>query len=222
MEFSAMLAFLPLTTGSTIFSYATPFDGFLNGISYPFSKYQIGPVYWKNVTEADFSARLSLLFNTYWTISQWHAEISDHSTTNLSSLTVGRDSGDYQIVNTTVIEQHSVYKANYVWITVLLVTSMILLVCTLASLLLRLITIAPDILGYVSSLTRDSPYFETLQSGGSVLSGEERARKLRDVKVQIADVNPEAKVGHVAFVKAETLQGEKQEYARLRRGRNYD
>ncbi|KAK5089360.1 hypothetical protein LTR70_007093 [Exophiala xenobiotica] len=171
----------------------------------PFSQATFGYLYYENVTEADFSARLSLLFNTFWLAAQWNSVIADHSHTNISRFfdTTGELKSDYQQATVTVIQKISVYNANYVWITVLLIVSVILLLCALASLALRIFTIAPDILGFVSSLTRDSPYFESLSPGGSLLDGEQRARKLRSLKVQIVD-------------------REKQEQARIRKNRLYD
>lgn len=221
---------MPQTTGTDSYDsgYALPFDAFLNGMWHPFSQGTIGFVNWNYTTNADFSARFSLLFNTFWTISQWYSEITDHSNTNLSqyiNATTGNVLPDYQQATATFIRTHPAYKANYVWIVLLLVVATILLLCALLSLLLRILTIAPDILGFVSSFTRDSPYFEPLGPGGSLLDGEQRARRLRNVRVQIADVQPEAEVGHIAFVNLERKcdsSGDKQRYARLRKGRLYD
>ncbi|KAL4770044.1 hypothetical protein BDW60DRAFT_209445 [Aspergillus nidulans var. acristatus] len=58
---------------------------------------------------------------------------------------------------------------------------------------------ASDILGYVSSLTRNNPYVP-VPDGGSTLSGFERARLLRDMEVQILNVDERKDTGHIAFV----------------------
>jgi len=222
--YGVILNWLPQTTGTTTYSgYASPFDVFLIGYDRPFSQATFGYLSYENVTEADFSARLSLLFNTFWLAAQWNSVIADHSHTNISRFfddTTGELKSDYQQATVTVIQKISVYNANYVWITVLLIVSVILLLCALASLALRIFAIAPDILGFVSSLTRDSRYFECLSPGGSLLDGEQRARKLRSLKIQIVDVRPEADVGHIAFVPSQVhcdFQRKAQGQARIRK-----
>jgi hypothetical protein len=82
--------------------------------------------------------------------------------------------------------------------------SAVLLLCATASLVLRMLIVAPDILGFASSLTRDSPYFTSdfipILQGGSIMNGPERARALRRVRIQIVDIRPEDETGHVALV----------------------
>lgn len=89
----------------------------------------------------------------------------------------------------------------------------------------RVFTVAPDILGFVSSLTRDNRYFAPLPPGDSLLDGEQRARKLRNMKVQIQDVRPDSDVGHIAFARADmSLSNQEDERTRKRivKGRMYD
>lgn len=62
---------------------------------------------------------------------------------------------------------------------------------------LGLVTRVPDILGYVSTLARDDPYFE--RQVPSHLDGLEATRAVRNVRVIVGDVHQEADVGHVAF-----------------------
>lgn len=227
----AVLELLPQSMGSPLVAdYASAFDAYLLGWDRPFSQATIGIVSWDHINDTTFSSRLSVLFNTYWLTSQWYNEIVDHANTNLTiyyNATTGDILPAYQQSTATVVRQQPVYKANYVCISLLIVVSTILLLCAIASLLLRLFIIAPDILGFVSSLTRDSPYFEPLpDAGSSLLSGPERARKLRDVKVQIADVRPSADVGHVAFVQVDRSTEDKEEgqteRGKVRKGRLYD
>jgi hypothetical protein len=54
-----------------------------------------------------------------------------------------------------------VYKTNWKWFTALLMCSTILLAAAYASLVLKYITLAPDIIAYASSLTLLNPYFPT-------------------------------------------------------------
>ena len=65
------------------------------------------------------------------------------------------------------------------------------------SVILGIVTKAPDILGYVSTCARDNPYFEKYIA--SHLDGLEAARALRDVRIIIGDVKKKDDVGHIAF-----------------------
>jgi hypothetical protein len=63
-------------------------------------------------------------------------------------------------------------------------------------------TIAPDIFGYISSLTRENPHFALATEKGSALSGLERARLLGNVKIKIGEYThedglPRVVVSHV-------------------------
>lgn len=103
-----------------------------------------------------------------------------------------------------------------------------LFVCAIASLVLRLFITAPDILGFVSSLTRDNPYFSDgslpVLQGGSIMSGPDRARAMRHIRVQIIDVRPEAEVGHVTLVPTDYHGSDKGQRlaGRVHRDRLYD
>jgi uncharacterized protein YcgI (DUF1989 family) len=60
----------------------------------------------------------------------------------------------------------------------------------------------PPILGFVSSLTRDSKYFEGVQ-GNSCEDGTKRAKRLRAMRVRIVDVQGNDVVGKIAFAPAQ-------------------
>ena len=169
------------------------------------------------------------MYNSFYIASQWSVDVSDKSQKNISALR--DDNGtlpmEYQQSDAFITVKHKAYKANFVWVVLLVLVSIILFFCALGSLIVRHITVAPDILGFVSSFTRDNVYFPITLGGGSALDGEERARMLRNVKVQIADVKPDDVVGHVAFTSVvEDTRGEAQaglvRPSRLVRGRLYD
>jgi hypothetical protein len=110
------------------------------------------------------------------------------------------------------------YQPEYVlsifWIVIDFLTCTILLLAALASCWLRVNTVAPDIFGCewfspncpnktntlpdVSSLTRDNPNMH-LPDGGSTMSGVERAKALRNIKVKIADIDGHRGVGHIGL-----------------------
>jgi hypothetical protein len=71
----------------------------------------------------------------------------------------------------------------------------------------RFFLVAPEVLGFVSSVTRDNPYVR-VPGGGSTLDGLERARLLRDVRVRIGDVGEAGgEAGYIAVGSEERVGG---------------
>jgi len=89
-----------------------------------------------------------------------------------------------------------VYIADKVWVGLTAATSIILLLCGIAGMVFKYVDKVPDILGYVSTMTRDNPYFED-PVGGDAMDGLERARVLKHV--QIVDAKPWDKRGYIAL-----------------------
>jgi hypothetical protein len=112
------------------------------------------------------------------------------------------------------------YNPRYVlsipWITVDIITCNILMLAAMASFWLRKKTVAPDIFGYVSSMTRDNPHMR-LPDGGSTMSGSERARALKNVRVKVADLNGGQGVGHIGLAATDVDV----EMGRLEKKRHY-
>lgn len=140
--------------------------------------------------------------NTYWDASRWtfsasrsdpYARLSINQTTGLPY--------EYLTLNQTdapTTRQVPIYKASIPWILTLLLCSGVLLLLGIANVVVVLQTTAPDILGYVSSLTRDNPHVE-IPKGGTTLYGKDRARLVRDIKIQLADVKEGGEVGYIAL-----------------------
>jgi hypothetical protein len=90
------------------------------------------------------------------------------------------------------------YEMNPYWLAVDMITCLILIVAAVCCFWLRTHTVAPDVFGYVSSMTRDNPYLH-LPEGGTAMSGVDRARALKKIKVRIADMSGDAAVGHIGL-----------------------
>lgn len=157
---------------------------------------------WAQVSDAQVSQRLSQVFNTYWDASRW-----TYSTTRsdpYARSSTNKTSGEPYLwlrlsrTNATMTRHSPIYKASVPWILILIFCSGILLLLDIANIFVALHTSVPDILGYVSSLTRDNPYVE-IPRGGSTLQGTERARLIRDLKVQLTDVQEGKEVGYIAL-----------------------
>jgi hypothetical protein len=82
----------------------------------------------------------------------------------------------------------NVYHCHTVWLVLLFACSAMLLACGVAGILvLSRRKLAPDMLGYVASMTYNNPYLP-LPAMGGVLNAAERVRALGNMRVRIADV----------------------------------
>lgn len=148
-----------------------------------------------------FSRRITTAFNTIWqaTVNPSNATNHDLTAAQVDALAYGTTP-----VEARASTQREVYRASRPWITVLFVATLVLQVLAVAGVVLDMLIIqAPDIMGYVSSLTRDDGHFP-LPVSGSTLGGRERARLLGDVTVRIADARPGEDVGYIAFERAKS------------------
>lgn len=133
---------------------------------------------------------------------------------NFSTSDVARyGSIDFNTSRTTISNYDGEqYICNKMFAGFLITISSLLFLTSMASLLLGTMTLAPDILGYVSSLTRDNPFAQNDEA--SYLDGLDRAKALNNLKVAIGDVGCQSESGYVAFGAAENVM-------RLQRNRLY-
>jgi hypothetical protein len=116
--------------------------------------------------------------------------------------------------NATITTHEQVYICNFAWMSLLLAASTVILVTGAAALLLRRKTMAPEMFGFVASMTYENANVK-IPKGGNVLDAMERARILKNMRVCIGDVNGDSEVGHIAF-----CAGTK--FRPLERGRLYE
>ncbi|KAF2036780.1 hypothetical protein EK21DRAFT_95989 [Setomelanomma holmii] len=168
-----------------------------------------------------FSQRLTILWNTFHQSTFATTALGGANALPANLTTTGLLVGISNNVtfNSTIASflTHSspVYKTNWKWFTFLLLSSLVLLIAAYTGLVLKYITLAPDIVGYASSLTLLNPYVPT-PMGGTTLHGLERAALLRDLPVRIGDVCAQEPVGAIAFAR-----NEEGRVRRLGRGRMY-
>lgn len=144
-----------------------------------------------------FSQRLQIAMNTFWDASLGFnymavnatAQVDDYKDMINAPWTAVRAQGTDHDTNK--------YVCNIAFAVLTISISLLMFLVAAASALLRSVTRAPDILGYVSALARDDPHFAIPVS--SYHSGLESARALRDVRVMIGDVRNDDEVGHIAF-----------------------
>ncbi|KAK2808768.1 hypothetical protein FQN50_004440 [Emmonsiellopsis sp. PD_5] len=159
---------------------------------------------WSSVSDQAVSTRFTTLFNTYWQASLAPFALGSTSRFEHANLTSEEEEGAlgttpaFNGTATTAFWNVTVYRASWAWVTVFIIATVLLQFAAVAGLLLTWLTAAPDILGYVSSLTRENSYV-AVPDGGSSLSGLEWARLLQDLQVQIVDVHAEKEMGYVAL-----------------------
>ena len=179
-----------------------------------------------NTSEPVFSLRTTQLFNTYWQIAQYGDNIAiedeDNPPTEVDNDNNTVALSGYAKVEAEVRTSSRVYKVHDVWVILLTYISFGLVVCSVASIIMQAIILSPDILGHVSSLTRDSAYFESLELD-STLDGPNRAHLLQDLRVSIADVRPHHDIGKIALISSSrNSDSANVVYSRLKRGRLYE
>ncbi|KAL2832627.1 hypothetical protein BDW59DRAFT_157448 [Aspergillus cavernicola] len=88
--------------------------------------------------------------------------------------------------NLTFFEPRPVCVVHWAWLIIFTLSITLLAVCALATIILNALTLNPDILGYVSTVTWHSRYMDVPDSASS-LDGPERTRLLRDTVVRLGD-----------------------------------
>jgi len=130
---------------------------------------------------------------------------------------------DVQGLFQTVSAKHTwtddiIFVVDRRWLAVLMVCTVLLLLVGVGSVVVESRLVAPDVLGYVSTVARNSRYINlprTRLGDGGAMSGSERARVLGAAEVMMQDVKASADVGKIA------LGMKHDKAARLRPGRVY-
>ncbi|CVL03946.1 uncharacterized protein FMAN_14915 [Fusarium mangiferae] len=161
-----------------------------------------------------FSRRMTTAFNTYWDAGLnpgGHTNVSYGTIPlhNMNGLETGQTYKD-SFMNTTMgtrITTIDVYSAQRIWVGLLLFTTMVLQILAICGLIIEILIQGPDVLGFASTLTRDNP-FVPLPAGGSHLDGPERARCLKNMRLELVDVRPEDETGYLAVRAVSSAKGQ--------------
>ncbi|ERF73579.1 hypothetical protein EPUS_07513 [Endocarpon pusillum Z07020] len=175
-------------------------DFYISGSKNPFDNMQ--PISYHNITGEQMGRRLQSLVNTGWQLSYQGSATVRAPSENLTALDVSippfginstyyRDGVGYPVATTTAITTSTtgIYVAGRAWVSVTIIVSFVLLFCSIAGMVFKYVYHSPDILGFVSSMTRDNPNFEQIP-GSDKMDGLQRARAMKHVRVQIVDVAP--------------------------------
>lgn len=166
------------------------------------------------------SRNFEVLYNTYWQSTYGAQYLFGNLSTdmslynNISGAVFGEPVIDFNTSQVTITSSDGEqYACNMTFAAFLLIISCLLFLAGMASVVLMSMTLAPDILGYVSSYTRDNPFAALDQA--SHLDGLERARAMKEMRVTLGDVNIGCETGHIAFAVTAGVQ-------RLQKDRVYD
>ncbi|KAF5590929.1 uncharacterized protein FSUBG_10658 [Fusarium subglutinans] len=119
----------------------------------------------------------------------------------------------WQNTTATWVEFDSdIYKLNKPWFITTILSTVVLMICAAANIVIRQRIRAPDFLDSVAGLTRDSQFVDVSQEG-SGKSGSDRLEMIRDVQVRICDVYPEREIGKIALTTE--LNGPKLRWERI-------
>ncbi|CAH0042951.1 unnamed protein product [Clonostachys rhizophaga] len=159
------------------------------------------------------SRNLEVLFNTYWQSTYGQEYVYGNLTAdmslynNITNAVPNFAPTDFNTTETTITHQvGEEYKCNMTFAALLILISCILFFAAVSSISLMFNTLAPDILGYVSSFTRDNPYIRATEQQASHWDGLERSRAMRNVKVTLGDVRSDLDTGYIALAESQEVQ----------------
>lgn len=150
------------------------------------------------------SQRLTQLINTYWI-----ASIAPYSITGNFTLP-SPDSGSSFDYNTdsyigSVRSQQLIITCNNAWLAILLISSLVMLLCGIAGIILDMLRQGPDILDHFGALLRDAPYVHD-PGHTSMEDAVDLSNRMRHETVCLGDVYPEEDVGYVAITSSHNGQ----------------
>ena len=189
-----------------------------------------------NVSASDFSTRLGVLFNTFYVASLAPMAIpgtaspqaSDYVpeidwSQSIGSIDLRGSSNDgfaSRLSTATVVQSlPDRWNVSPVWLASLIISASVLFALGIWGTIAKYRCLAPDIMGYVSSFTRDNQ-FCSIDPPGSALDAFDRARLLKNAWVRIGDVKPGDSTGRVAVSWMERGK-EKPMLQPLKKGRVY-
>ncbi|KAL4886222.1 hypothetical protein BJY04DRAFT_213754 [Aspergillus karnatakaensis] len=91
--------------------------------------------------------------------------------------------------NATLARYTEVYRPDYAWASILIVSSVFLFVAGIAGISVRFQTIAPNMFDPVVGLTYGNPYLSSAGREDNPLDADERANMLREKKVMLGEVD---------------------------------
>ncbi|KAM5362260.1 hypothetical protein ACJZ2D_012615 [Fusarium nematophilum] len=171
------------------------------------------------VPPAVFQSRLTMLWNTRSMATKDNGLLSGFELTQSPVNNAGRGRDSPLLINETATWSYDiepVYRLHLGWAVAFLASDAALFLLALLALFTKLRTGIPEILGYVSSLTRHSPYVTyPVTSPGSTLDGCERSQSLRNAWIRMQDVESDNnEAGRLAVTLTSEKTGRERDWER--------
>jgi hypothetical protein len=134
-----------------------------------------------------FSLRLAQILNTAWTASWAYA---------FTGLTEGSQVKPEAILAVMGVQTTSIarIKTNYIWLSLSLLASFVMLGAALSCAAFRMLQRGPDLDLLFSTMVKDNPHV-SLPAMSSTLQAVERARRCKDTRIIWNDVCPDKEIG---------------------------
>ena len=195
----------PDTLGSSVYASSSPTQMYLQDpfFSNDFGLTQYGYANLTEVTPSELSIRLEQVINSYWQASMLKfltLQVNDSGLPDLNS------SLNFFFTEGENFTWQDYYRCDWLWLMVNLLATAIMLAAAIAGIWLAWRVQGPEVLGYCSSLIKDSRYIQN--SRKSTLTAPDRTKKLGTLRLRLADVQGDQEVGRVAIVKAEDVDDE--------------
>lgn len=179
--FDAISLGLPRSFGVTqAGSKSDPSVFYLNSTSTTDIAQADGPAVLTNLPADVFSARLGQLLNTYYSLSQTNTLMSEGSSSSFP---------DKISTTATFTASEEVYSVSWAWFALLFIATMLMLLAAVAGVICDCVNLNPEILGYTSSIIRDSKYVSLPSIDGPSLDGMALTRKNRDFPLKMGSVS---------------------------------
>ncbi|KAH8678679.1 hypothetical protein BGZ60DRAFT_248614 [Tricladium varicosporioides] len=144
------------------------------------------------------SYRLGQIINTYYTLSQAYPLIAEGSPAYISENITA-------LATNTIIEEH--YHVSWAWFTFLFLATLIMFLSSLLAAVLDYKLENPEVLGYASSIMRDSPFVE-LSGVDRKVGGARLTRMNKELRLRIGDIGQGDQV-RIAVLREEDARGRK-------------
>ena len=179
-----------------------------------------GPSIWP-IGDRLFSQRFSQLLNTYWINSVAPTALLGNFTIpppDPSDPNAFEDESGYQVSSTPslVVVTSEVIRCHRVWLAILFICSLTMIIVGMGGAILNLLRRGPDILDSFVVLLRPMPSVGFAR-GPTMESVPEQVDRLRNLKVQMGDIDYEHRIGFVAIAPMDPVGLLKP----LRHGRRY-
>ncbi|KXG47219.1 uncharacterized protein PGRI_010890 [Penicillium griseofulvum] len=154
----------------------------------------------ETITPEVFGTRLSQLLNSVLYLGINPSAFT--GSVNLTRIRQDRSQGKDIPIELTARNTHlqNIVRCNRPWLAVLIISSVVIFCFALVGAYLHMITIAPDLLGSISVVLLQNK-IEGI-AGSSTWSSEEWSKNMRDTRLWLGDVRPDADAGCLALTTA--------------------